>query len=142
MKNHSSVEVVRLFLLKVKTDKETCEGQHSRTVSRHSLCCCCATHSSRMVKRCRSVVFDENKRIRKQSIERKRERDRQKKSNKENETLCVTHLFILISRDGDELGLLEDISAKRAVGQLKDVVGAHQMKSRLVLVHRIQYRLL
>lgn len=46
-----------------------------------------------------------------------------------------THLFILISRDGDELGLLEDISAKRAVGQLEDVVGAHQMKSRLVLVH-------
>lgn len=49
-------------------------------------------------------------------------------------------LFILISRDGDEFRLLEDVGAKRAVGQLEDVVGSHQMKSRLVLVHRIQYR--
>lgn len=61
-------------------------------------------------------------------------------------TCCVSvdtfYLFILISRDGDEFRLLEDVGAKRAVGQLEDVVGSHQMKSRLVLVHRIQYRLL
>ena len=53
-----------------------------------------------------------------------------------------TNLFILISRDGDEFRLLEDISAKRAVGQLEDVIGPHQMESRLVLVHRVQYCLL
>lgn len=53
----------------------------------------------------------------------------------------VAYLFILICGDGDELGLFEDVRPKRRVGQLEYVVRPHQMKPRLVLVHRVQYRL-
>lgn len=55
--------------------------------------------------------------------------------------LSTTHLLILICCDGDELGLLEDVRAKRGVRQLQDVIGSHQVETRLVLVHRVQDRL-
>ena len=48
------------------------------------------------------------------------------------------HLLVLIGGDGDELGLLEDVRSERGVGQLDDVVGSDEVKSRLVLVHRVE----
>ena len=50
-------------------------------------------------------------------------------------------LFVLVGSDGDELGLLEDEGAERAVRQLQDVVGHHEVEAGLVLVHRVQDRL-
>lgn len=50
------------------------------------------------------------------------------------------NLFILVGGNCDEFRLFEDVSAERAVRELEDVVGAYEMKSRLVLVHRVQYR--
>ena len=50
----------------------------------------------------------------------------------------ITHLLVLVGGDGDELGLLEDVRPERGVGQLDDVVGSDEVKSRLVLVHRVQ----
>ena len=47
-------------------------------------------------------------------------------------------LLVLVGGDGDELRLLEDVRPERGVGQLDDVVGSDQVKSRLVLVHRVQ----
>lgn len=52
-----------------------------------------------------------------------------------------TNLFILIGGDCDELGLLEDVRPEGGVWQLQDVVGADQVEPRLVLMHRVQYRL-
>lgn len=48
------------------------------------------------------------------------------------------YLFILICSDGDKLRLWENISAEGAVRKLHDVVGSHNMKPGLVLVHGIQ----
>ena len=48
------------------------------------------------------------------------------------------YLFILVSCDCNELGFLEDVSAERRVGKLHDVVGADQVETRLILVHRVQ----
>ena len=56
--------------------------------------------------------------------------------------LELRDFFVLVSRDGDELRLLEDVSAEGAPGQLEHVVGAHDVETRLVFVHRIQNRLL
>ena len=50
----------------------------------------------------------------------------------------ITHLLVLVGGDGDELGLLEDVRPECGVGQLDDVVGSDEVKSRLVLVHRVQ----
>ena len=47
-------------------------------------------------------------------------------------------LLVLVGGDGDELGLLEDVRPEGGVGQLDDVVGSDEVKSRLVLVHRVQ----
>ena len=44
-------------------------------------------------------------------------------------------LLVLVGRDPDELGLLEDVRPEGRVGQLHDVVGPHQVEPRLVLVH-------
>lgn len=55
--------------------------------------------------------------------------------------LTKTYLLVLVGSDGDELGLLEDVSAERGVRKLEDVVGSHQVEPRLVLVHGVQYRL-
>ena len=55
--------------------------------------------------------------------------------------LELSDLLVLVGRDSDELGFLEDVSPERRVGQLQDVVGANQVKARLVLVHRVQDRL-
>ena len=44
----------------------------------------------------------------------------------------------MVGGDGDELRLLEDVRPERGVGQLDDVVGSDEVKSRLVLVHRVQ----
>ena len=43
-------------------------------------------------------------------------RKNEERKKKKKSSVCDTNLFILISRDGDEFRLLEDISAKRAVG--------------------------
>ena len=55
--------------------------------------------------------------------------------------LQLRNLFILISRHADELGLFEDIGSEGGVRQLKNVVGSHQVKPRLIFVHGVQYRL-
>ena len=55
--------------------------------------------------------------------------------------LELSDLLVLVGRDSDELGFLEDVSPERRVRQLQDVVGANQVKARLVLVHRVQDRL-
>lgn len=51
------------------------------------------------------------------------------------------YLLVLVSCDGDELCLFEDEGPEGAVGQLEDVIGPHQMKPRLVLVHGVEDRL-
>jgi len=48
-------------------------------------------------------------------VRRKNEKEKEEEEE-ELSRVCDTNLFILISRDGDEFRLLEDISAKRAVG--------------------------
>ena len=50
----------------------------------------------------------------------------------------ITHLLVLVCSDGDELRLLEDVRPERGVGQLDNVVGSDEVKSRLVLVHRVE----
>ena len=55
--------------------------------------------------------------------------------------LQLGNLFVLVRRHADELGLFEDVSPERRVGQLHDVRGADQVKARLVFVHRIENRL-
>ena len=56
-----------------------------------------------------------------------------------NHTLhSPAHLLVLIGGDANELGLLEDVRPERGVGQLDDVIGSDEVKSRLVLVHRVQ----
>ena len=53
---------------------------------------------------------------------------------------CVGDLcYEPLSTDG--LDYLEDIGPECGVGELKDVTGPHQVKPRLVLVHRVQNRL-
>ena len=49
--------------------------------------------------------------------------------------LELSDLLILISRDSNELRLLEDVRPEGGVGQLEDVAGSHQVEPRLVLVH-------
>lgn len=51
------------------------------------------------------------------------------------------YFFVLVGCNRDELGLLEDVRPKRRVRQLQDVISSHQVKSRLILVHGVQYRL-
>ena len=48
------------------------------------------------------------------------------------------HLVVLVGGDRDEVGLGEHVGAERAVGQLQDVVGSHDVEARLVLVHGVQ----
>jgi len=50
-------------------------------------------------------------------------------------------LFVLVRGDGYELRFTEDVRTKRTVRQVDDVGGANEMKPRLVLLHRVQYRL-
>ena len=50
----------------------------------------------------------------------------------------ATHLFILIRCDCDEFRLLENVTSESTARQSVEIVGLNQMKSRLVLVHRIQ----
>lgn len=58
-----------------------------------------------------------------------------------NRKQTFTHLLVLIGGHRDKLRLLENVTPERRVGKLQDVVGPHQVKPRLVLVHRVQYRL-
>lgn len=51
---------------------------------------------------------------------------------------CIAYLIVLISCDSDEVSLREHVSPERAVGELQDVVGPHDMKPGLVFMHRIQ----
>ena len=52
-----------------------------------------------------------------------------------------SYLLVLVGGDSNELCLLEHVRAEGGVGQLQDVVGAHQVEARLVFVHRVQNRL-
>ena len=63
------------------------------------------------------------------------------KIGKQRASSFSAYLFVLVGRDRDELSLLEHVGPERGVGQLQDVVGPHQVKPRLVLVHRVQDRL-
>ncbi len=53
----------------------------------------------------------------------------------------VSHLFVLIGGDSDELGLLEHERVELAPWQLDDVVLLDDVEARLVLVHRVEYGL-
>jgi len=55
--------------------------------------------------------------------------------------VIASYLLVLIGRHGDKLRLLEDVTAERRVGKLQDIIGSHEVKPRLILVHRVQYRL-
>lgn len=48
------------------------------------------------------------------------------------------YLVVLISSHRDEVGLGEHVRPKSAVGQLKDVVGPHDVKARLIFMHGVQ----
>ena len=55
--------------------------------------------------------------------------------------ICIaifSYLLILISRHRNELRLLEDVGSELAVGKLEDVIGSHQVKTRLVLMHGVE----
>ena len=51
------------------------------------------------------------------------------------------YLLVLVGGNGDELRLFEDVRPEGAVRQLEDVIGADEMETRLVLLHRVEYRL-
>ena len=51
------------------------------------------------------------------------------------------YLFILVGRDCDKLCLFEHVRPELAVRQFQNVVCPHEMKTRLVLVHGVEYRL-
>lgn len=53
----------------------------------------------------------------------------------------ITYLFILIGRYSDEFRLLENVTPERRIRKFQDIVGSHEVKPRLILVHRVQYRL-
>lgn len=53
----------------------------------------------------------------------------------------VAYLFVLIGRHGDEFRLLENVTPERRIRKFQDVIGSHEVKPRLILVHRVQYRL-
>lgn len=53
-----------------------------------------------------------------------------------------TYLFILIRRHCNEGRLFEHVRPERAVRQLENVVCPDEVKTRLVLVHGVEYRLL
>ena len=48
------------------------------------------------------------------------------------------YLFILVGCDGNEFGLFKHVGPKRTVRKFQDVVCPYEMKSRLVLVHRVE----
>ena len=59
-----------------------------------------------------------------------------------SKSVCLTtHLLVLVGCHSDKLRLLEDVGPEGGVGELEDVVGPHQVESRLVLVHRVDDRL-
>lgn len=53
----------------------------------------------------------------------------------------LAHLFVLVGGHGDEFRLLENVTPERRVRKFQDVVGSYEVKPRLILVHRVQYRL-
>ena len=52
-----------------------------------------------------------------------------------------SYLFVLVSSHSNEAGFLEDIRSEGGIWQLQNIVRPYQVKPRLVLVHRVQYRL-
>lgn len=49
----------------------------------------------------------------------------------------MTHLVILVGSDRDEVRLGEHVCSERAVREFQDIVGSHNVKSRLVFVHGV-----
>lgn len=58
-----------------------------------------------------------------------------------SEKPTAAYLFVLIGRHGDEFRLFENVTPEGRVRKLQDVIGSHEVKPRLILVHRVQYRL-
>lgn len=54
---------------------------------------------------------------------------------------AIAYLLVLIGRHGDEFRLLENVTPERRIRKLQDIVSSHEVKPRLILVHRVQYRL-
>lgn len=52
-----------------------------------------------------------------------------------------TYFFVLVCGDCDELCLVEDEGSEGAVGETVEVTRLHEVKARLVLVHRVEDRL-
>ena len=52
--------------------------------------------------------------------------------------LRFTHLFVLVGGDADEDGLWEGEGDEAVPPEAEDVVGLHDVETRLVLVHRVQ----
>ena len=52
--------------------------------------------------------------------------------------LQLGDFLVLICGYCDELALFEHVRSERRIGKLKDVAGANQVKTRLVLVHRVE----
>lgn len=53
----------------------------------------------------------------------------------------MTNLVILVGSDSNEISLREHVGSERAVWEFQYVVGSHNVKSRLVFVHGVKYRL-
>lgn len=51
------------------------------------------------------------------------------------------YLVILIRGDGNEIRFRENVSPEGAVREFEYVVGSHNMKARLIFVHRVKYGL-
>ena len=51
--------------------------------------------------------------------------------------LTSVYLFVLVGRDGDEVGFSEDKSPEVTPWQLQNVVGLDDVEARLVFVHRV-----
>lgn len=51
------------------------------------------------------------------------------------------YLVILIRGHGNEIRFGENVSPKGAVREFEYVVGSHNMKARLIFVHRVKYGL-
>lgn len=56
-------------------------------------------------------------------------------------TTATFYFFILIGCHRNKFGFFEDKRSKRTPTQINDRIGSSDMKTRLILVHRIENRL-
>ena len=50
----------------------------------------------------------------------------------------MSDLLVLVGRNVNKGGLVENVHSEGGVGQLHDVIGPDQVKSGLIFVHRVQ----